>query len=345
MNLPEKHWKEQWQFLKPMEGKTACVVRYGAFGDVIMLTGLLSHLKQLGYHVTMNMTPRAQSVLRHNPNIDEYLIQEDDEIPNEELGEYWENLAKGYDKFINLSGSVEGGLLKIEGKPSFNWDKEVRHEKCNRNYYDEQFKVAGYPEITGKNGELFFTNLEESLAKSYRRKLRGKFVVMWSLAGSSFHKNYPYTQIVCDWLLKDYDDIVFVLVGDTISVMLEWEHPRVKCRSDKWSIRQAMLMTKYVDLVVGAETGILNAAGCYDTHKIVLLSHSTEENLSKYWKNCTSLHAPEDVVPCYPCHQLHYSLESCPLHEKLRTPLCMTELKFKTVHDEIERHYEEWKNE
>ena len=293
------------------------------------------------------MTPRAQSVLRHNPHIDKFLIQQADEIPNEELGSYWENLAKSYDKFINLSGSVEGGLLKIEGKLDFNWDKEVRHEKCNRNYYDEQFVKAGFPECKGRNGELFFTSLENKLARAYTRKLKrdNKFIVMWSLAGSSFHKNYPYTQIVCDWLCELYDDIVFITVGDAVSIMLEWEHPRVKCRSDKWSIRQAMLMTKYVDLVVGSETGVLNASGCYDTPKIVLLSHSTEENLTKYWKNCTNLHADEHDVPCYPCHQLHYTLESCPFHEKLRTPLCMSELKYEIVKNEIERYYKEWKNE
>jgi len=311
-----------------------------------MLTPVLRKLKEEGYHVTMNMTPRAQSVLRHNPHIDKFLIQQDNEIPNEQLGEYWKNLSKGYDKVVNLSGSVEDGLLKVEGKTEYRWLHEVRHERCNKNYYDQQFAIAGFPEITGRNGELFFTSLEHQLAKAFIRKPKKakQFVVMWSLAGSSFHKNYPYTQIVCDWLLRTYNDIVFITVGDSVSVMLEWEHPRVKCRSDKWSIRQSMLMTKYVDLVVGAETGILNAAGCYDTPKIVLLSHSSEENLSKYWKNCTSLHAPESDVPCHPCHQLHYTLESCPLHEKLRTPLCMSELKYEVVKNEIERHYKEWKS-
>ena len=326
--------------------KTACVVRYGAFGDAVMVTPVLRKLKEDGYHVTMNMTPRAKSVLRNNPYIDKYLIQEDNEIHNEELGDYWKNLSENYDKFINLSGSVEGGLLKVEGKPAFRWEHEVRHEKCNKNYYDEQFRVAGFPEITGRNGELFFSSLEHKLAKAFIKKPRKakQFVVMWSLAGSSFHKNYPYTQLVCDWLLREYNDIVVITVGDALSVMLEWEHPRVKCRSDKWSIRQAMLMTKYVDLVVGSETGILNASGCYDTPKIVLLSHSSEENLTKYWKNCTNLHASQDEVPCYPCHQLHYTLESCPLHEKLKTPLCMTQLKYEVVKNEIERQYKEWKN-
>jgi len=321
----------------------ALLIRYGAFGDTIMLTPLLRKLKEEGYHVTMNMTPRAKAVLNHNPHIDQYIMQKENQIPNEQLGSYWKNLSEGYDKVINLSGSVEGGLLKVEGKPAFRWEHEVRHEKCNRNYYDEQFKKAGY-DTTGKVGELFFTRLEHQLAKTYIKKYRKRFTVMWSLAGSSFHKNYPYTQIVCDWLCKLYDDIVFILVGDAVSVMLEWEHPQVKCRSDKWSIRQAMLMTKYVDLVVGSETGILNAAGCYDTPKIVLLSHSSEENLTKYWKNCTNLHASQDEVPCYPCHQLHYTLESCPLHEKLKTPLCMTQLKYEVVKNEIERQYKEWEN-
>ena len=66
-----------------------------------------------------------------------------------------------------------------------------------------------------------------------------------------------------------------------------------------------MVMTKYADLVVGPETGILNAAGCFPTPKITLLSHSRHENLCKYWENDYCL-APEGAF-CHPCHVLHYT--------------------------------------
>ena len=63
--------------------------------------------------------------------------------------------------------------------------------------------------------------------------------------------------------------------------MLEWEGTNMKHYSGTWGIRKSLLWTKYADLVIGTETGILNGAGCFDTPKIVMLSHSTEENLSK----------------------------------------------------------------
>ena len=43
--------------------------------------------------------------------MDKILIHETDSIPTDELDDYWEELSKGYDKFINLSGSVEDNLL------------------------------------------------------------------------------------------------------------------------------------------------------------------------------------------------------------------------------------------
>ncbi|MAH50528.1 hypothetical protein CMI37_32200 [Candidatus Pacearchaeota archaeon] len=307
-----------------------------------MFTPLLRKLKEEGYHVTVNTTDSGKKILRHNPHVDAWIIHVKDSVPNEKLGEHWDNMAKGFDKFINLSGSVEGNLLKIEGKKEFLWEHDVRHEKCNRNYYDEQFKIAGYPEVTGKNGELFFSPLEHRLAKSFAKKHRKRFKIMWSLAGSSFHKNYPYTEIVAKWLLDKYDDIIIITVGDSTSVLLEWQYPRTICRSDKWDIRKSLIMTQYVDLVVGTETGILNAAGCYDTAKVIFLSHSSEENLTKYWENTTALHVYEHVVSCYPCHQLHYSMESCPIHEKLKTPLCMVKLSGERVFKEIERQYQLW---
>ena len=56
------------------------------------------------------------------------------------------------------------------------------------------------------------------------------------------------------------------------------------------------------DVVIGPETGVLNAASYIGLpHKIVMLSHSSKENLSKHWNNTTTLepeYYPEDF--CYP---------------------------------------------
>ena len=247
-----------------------------------MITPLLRCLKEDGYHVTVNITPNPKKVLNNNPYIDEFMIHGGEkEVPNKDLKEHWEKISKGYDKFINLSGSIEENLLKPEGGRAYTWDKETRHKHCNRNYYDETLKIGGYGHIKGRNGELYFTKLEEKLARDYRRKHKGKFLILWSLSGSSFHKIYPFSDAVASLILDKYPDVMIMTVGDALCEMLEWRYERSKCYSGKWPIRKSMIMTKYVDLVIGTETGILNAAGCFNTPEIVLLSHSSEENLCK----------------------------------------------------------------
>ena len=102
-----------------------------------------------------------------------------------------------------------------------------------------------------------------------------------------------------------------------------------------------MIMAKYADLVIGPETGVLNAASCWDTPKIIFLSHSSEENLTKYWKNTTAMMPPD--CECYPCHQLHYS-DCCPKGPKGVAAKCSETIDPELVYDKIIKIYDRWKN-
>lgn len=310
-------------------------------GDMIMVTPLLRLLKEDGYHVTLNCNKRGESVIKHDPNIDKIIIH-DEKIPNEKLGEHWAELGKGYDRVINLSESIEKGLLAVEGSPEFHWPHLKRHTHYNVNYYDRTLELGGYGHIKGLNGELHFSPAEERIIADVRKKYIGKFKVLWSLSGSAQHKTFPYSPYAANAFLNKHPNAVIITVGDDICRIIEWDHPRVVKRSGQWSIRKSMLMTKYADLVISAETGIANAAGCYDTPKIILLSHSSEENLTKYWKNCINIKAE---VPCQPCHQIHYSEESCPINgQTVKGPVCMTELMPGTLMEAMNTVYERWAN-
>lgn len=328
-----------------MHSKTVCVLRWGAFGDLILASVLFPLLKADGYKVTVNTTTYGEPILRHNPDVDEIVLYETDSIPNSKLGEYWDDLAKGYDKFINLSESVEGSLLPPPNRPEFSLPPQERHRRFNINYYDNTLRIGGYPDIRGKNGNLYFSRLEEKIARNFITKLKGDFIILWALSGSAGHKAYPYTEHVAKKILDDFEDICIVFVGDLACQMLfdaEFErHPRVRQMSGKWPIRKSLALTKYANLVIGPETGVLNAAACFPTPKIVFLSHSSHENLSKYWKNVVPL---TSKAPCQPCHQLHYSIETCALDAKFKTPLCMTTLHAKKVYDEIVNIYQNWRN-
>lgn len=321
--------------------KEALVVRYGAIGDAIWATPVVRQLKREGYYVVYNCTPYSAQVLKHNPNIDEFLLQEKNYIPNKDLGDYWKTIGEGFDKVINLSQSVERKLLKCEGSDDYEWSQKKRHKNCNINYQDETMKAAGYPNMKGEMPELHFSEVEESLAQNLRMVNKDKFLVMWALCGSSFHKIYPWAPYVAGELDRNFEDIRVITVGDYLCKILEWQMNNTKNCSGQWTIRQSMIMTKYADLVIGPETGMLNAASCYDTPKIVFMSHSTPENLTKYWKNCTSLE-PKNCS-CYPCHRLMYT-DACPKGKKTKEAAkCSESIEPKLVYDTIKKYYEQWK--
>lgn len=333
--------------------KECLIIRYGALGDAVFATTILPLLKKEGYRITYNCTEYSAQVLRENPYIDQFFFQGRDVIPNEDLGPYWEEIGQSFDKVINLSQSIEGSLLKIEGSDAFNWPHKRRHRECNINYIDNTMRIAGYPDKKGLLPELHFSDTEEYLAGIFREKYKDKFVIEISLSGSSFHKTYPWMPYVADEIHKNHDDVIIVTVGDYLCKLLEnWQHPNTINKAGIWTVRQSMIMTKYVNLVVGTETGILNAASCYDTPKIVLLSHSSVENLTKYWKNCTSLHARS--CNCQPCHRLIYTLNNtCPLEKvtiqengqkfEVEVPKCMANIRPEAVYEAFEKHYKEWK--
>jgi ADP-heptose:LPS heptosyltransferase len=292
--------------------KRVCVVRYGALGDGIIITPLLRHLAEEGYEVTLNLSTYALPIFENNPHIHNLIVQERDAIPNWELDQYWKVWEPAYDKYINLCESLEGDLLKVEGRKEFFTTKVWRNKVCAANYYDHALARAGYPTIQGKVGELYFTRAEERRAKEFFEPLKGKFVVLWALNGSSHHKIYPMMEATLMEWFKTNPQVMVITVGDQMARILEFDHPQLIPQCGQWSIRESLIATKYVDLVVGPETMVTNASGCFDTPKIILLSHSSRENLTKYFRNDYSLEPDEVMAPCYPCNQLHYTKESCP---------------------------------
>jgi hypothetical protein len=65
--------------------------------------------------------------------------------------------------------------------------------------------------------------------------------------------------------------------------------------------------------------------------KVVLLSHSNPENLTKHWVNTATLETDREKVPCYPCHRLHMDWTYCVKHEKTGAALCAAFIKPETV--------------
>ena len=62
--------------------KTVCIVRYGAFGDIIQASSLFPRFKELGYKVCVNVTETGHDLLLHNPYVDQLIVQNDNQISN-----------------------------------------------------------------------------------------------------------------------------------------------------------------------------------------------------------------------------------------------------------------------
>lgn len=304
--------------MKPRASKRACIVRYGALGDMVMITPLIRQLHEDGYEVTMNITPYAAPLIENNPFVDNVVFQEREAIPNRDLGEYWKEWQGEYDRYINLSESIEGKLLKVEGRRDFFTTQEWREKACgSANYYDWTMELGGYPDARGKRGELFFTPQERKEALKMKKEFAGKFVIGWGMNGSSHHKVYPLVEPVLHTWLATRPDVVVVLLGGPEAQKYQFEHPQVIPACGVWTLRQTLAFIAFVaDAMVGPESMAINVAGCYDIPKITFLSHSNHTNLCKYWGEYDYCMTPDTTIaPCYPCHQLHYSLESCPLAE------------------------------
>lgn len=334
--------------------KRACVVRFGAIGDLIMITPLIKELSKDGYEVTVLVQKKNSEILNLNPYIDNLLIQERDAIPNPELGSYEDYWKGQYDKFISLSESIEGSVLKVEGRRDYYTTKEERDLR-HINYWDKTLEIGGY-KVEKPRGELYFTSKEEKFAKEMTGD-PSRFYILCPVKGSSWHKTYPILRPSFTAWLKDKPDVLVYLTGaGADAANYEWEDKQVHSLVNKLAIRDSLVLTKYVDLVVGPETGVMNGASCFSTPKIMFMSHSHPDSLSKYWENITCL---EPDTPCYPCYQLHQSLGSCPITTSYKKdgqtilykgPACTTSgkedgaipaVKFMKALDDA---YEVWKN-
>lgn len=322
----------RYSYQAPKPEKTCAVIRYGAIGDAIQTSSIFAAAKKAGYHVTFYCNVNGWLVTKNDPNVDHFSVQDEDQIPNHLLGEFWVNMKTRFDKVINLSESVERTLLAIPGTVQHTWPASMRRKHMNCNYLEFMHDIA---EFEYSPAQKFYPTPEETAWALAEKKRLGK-TVLWSLAGSSVHKIWPWNDQIIARLLMHDAQIKIVLVGDTLCQLLEqgWEKEgRVIKRSGIWSIRQSLAFAQVADMVIGSETGVLNAVGFDAVTKIVTMSHSSVENLTRDWMNCTSL-MPKHT-PCYPCHQLHYSFDHCNQHGESGVSMCQADISADDMWDAI----------
>jgi len=322
--------KQLYSHRHHVPAKRAAVVRYGAFGDLIQAASVFPLLKAQGFHTTLYTTPRGWEVVKHDPNIDAVYLQDDDQVPNHRLPEFWAHEEAKYERFVNLSESVEGTWLALPDRASGKWPVSMRQKYLNVNYMEFTQELA---EVSGPVRLKFYaTEEEKAWARKERKAMGADPLIVYALSGSAVHKVWAGMDGLIARILLEYPEARIVTVGDELSQMLEagWQdEPRVVCKAGKYTIRQTLALLDVADMVIGPETGVLNAAANLPMPKVVLLSHSSPENLTKHWTNTEAIEPVN--TSCYPCHRMIYLWNDCHRDDATGTAVCQASITLDRV--------------
>jgi ADP-heptose:LPS heptosyltransferase len=318
--------------------KKVLVVRLGAYGDMIIISPVLTRLKELGYYVILNTNQRGIDLYENDKRIDE-IIPHDESIPVDKVQDHWDEQKKeiAHDLYINFTSSIENNLALHPTQPLYTKPKQTRMLRCNRNYYEETAKLSGL-EGVGFIPSVVFSEEEENYAKSIIRP--GSFNIVWGLSGSGTNKVYPWAEFVMGSLIKEYPNIHIITLGDEKCKILENINKQLPEKNftelaGEIPIRKAFALTKFANLVIAPDTGLLHSAGCWETPKIGLLGHTSIENITKHFKNDYSIEAN---CSCAPCFFLIYDYRiQCPIDPITRASWCMSSIEPERVFEQVKR--------
>lgn len=317
------------------------VIRYGAFGDGIILTPVLRELKKQGHYIYMNTNERGIQIYKNNPNIDQIVPYIDGTFNYDQMEKFWPELANelGVDKTINFTQTIEVALAVHPATDEYYEHPDKIREQCNKNYYEYS---AQFAQVTcdSYKPEMFFEEKEELEARKYIDA--NKFNIVWCIKGSGIHKYYPWVSFIINELYNNYPLLNVITVGDNDSLSVEDEILQATKLCGKVPFRTSALLTKISNLVVSTDTGLLHAAGCWDTPKIAILGATSKENITKHFDNCYTFEAG---VTCSPCFQMiyEYDKQGCPVDELTGSVACMGGgVDPKEIYELIVSKYNEW---
>jgi len=268
-------------------------------GDLLFTTPIPRLLTEEGHTVDVAIYPQNEAVYRHNPYIDKLILYPDDEG----YLDWKEQVEKDYKQIIYLGMTLEKKYLhRTDGFfgpiPSL---EERRAAAAGQNYIDETIRAAGFS-VNGKHyrPELYQSEKETAILERYRRELSadGRKIIFWNILGSTKNKTivrgFKYIEQV---LARVPDSIHWILTGYQINAANMPQDSRVK--QANWDLRTSMLLTQLADVVIGPESALVNAAGAYDTPKVIFYSHSAPENLGVNYLNHYPICPSCDCHPCY----------------------------------------------
>lgn len=285
--------------LQPKPDKRAGVVRLGGHGDALWASSVCAHLKEQGHHVTVYTVPGGEEVLRHDPNVDRIVAMRNNTLTDDELLKYYGHEAVKYTRWVNLVGSVESSLLPHPNEVRFFLPHALRHKLMNRNYLDVVHEWAQLDGAAPRQ-KFYRSDDEVKAARTLRAISQGPLVVI-NPAGSGPVKYWPHSQRLMELLAAR--GVYSVVMGDVRDPTLEGVEEYGSVIGMEWPLRMALAFALEADAVVATESVVANAVAFEPVFKVITLSHSSVENLTRDWINCASIE-PQGLG-CYPCHRVH----------------------------------------
>ena len=298
-------------------------------------------------------------VLQNNPYIDKLSAKDAGDLPTDPLA--WQNWfrdrAKEYDRFYNLSSSIENRLALIRLQPEFYWPASVRRKICGVSYLAMAHDICEVPHEYAPG--YFPTEDEFMSAAATKTELAGKRrVIGWVVAGSRIDKIHPYSAMIIARLIKELHAPVIMFGSATERELTSAQaiHDQVQRQNgsnvdlhlamspgphhQSWPLRRSLALLQQCDMVIGPDTGPLWSVAMKPMPKIVMLGHASATNITTGWINTISLAADPARVPCSPCHLLHETPDTCVPDAQGIASACMTDISSERI---IETAAELWK--
>ncbi len=325
----------------------ACIARLGGIGDNLIAASPLHALKRMGYMTEVISSTPFHVVYLNNPNIDKLSVKDSNrDLPQGDMLKWqawFESRAHEYDLFGHFSHTCEGRHALFPSSTSFWWPAEYRRKLCAGSYLETVHDIMGVPY---EFGPLFYATDEEDENALSVKKQAGPRVLGWVISGTRIDKMYPYAAYAISRIIKEFN-IPVMLFGApndkeySSAEMIKAEVERTNgtreglfsaCQSpqipeeQRWGIRPALTLLQNCDVVVSPDTGPAWAVAMEPMPKVIMVSHTSVENITKHWKNTTTLHADPDRVPCWPCHRLHDGPETCVTNKEGNGAACISDI-------------------
>ena len=322
----------------------AGIYRGGGIGDNLIASSVLPGLKKKYGNVEVITSRTCHVVFENNPYIDKLSVRDAGDPPGADARvwqEWFHSRAKDYKFFANLSHSCETLGAFFKAQTYFWWNQNMRRKMAGRSYLELVHDICEIPydEI---NPNFYPTAKEHAHARKTKAKV-GPKVIGWVLSGSRLDKIHPHADVAVVRLLKELK-LPIIMFG---SSPRDFELAKLILKAVEkhdgshkglhlalspdpakptWPIRRALTQIQHCDLVIGPDTGLMWAVAMHDMPKVMMVSHASAENITKHWKNATTLQADPKRVPCHPCHRLHDDSSTCVPNADNTGAACMTDI-------------------